>query len=430
MEDEAVKKHLCILVTAVVFFSASTFATNGLNLIGFGHESTMMGGADIAVARDSSALNSNPAGIALQDGRLLDIEFALVNTGGTEHEDTLNSAIPPANSPFYGAGFGFLDRTENSRLNWGFGLFGQGGVGIEYDALNTAFGTIDRVENTLLNAKLSTGLSYEVSDRLSLGLSLAMLYSDFDLSFFPDTSSFNPLAPQAAFFGIRSNNMTADGLSTKFGIRYMPDVRTTLAAVYTTQTVLDYAGNSLVADMTSTGLGKVKYRDVEITGRRQPQEIGFGIAHQAMDRLLLSVEVSWIDWSSAIDTATLTARRPDNALATPVLELGFVDEWNDQYVFAAGMAYNVSDRLVIRGGYNYGRNPIPSGNLTPLTPAVGERHLTAGAGYRAGEWEFSGGVQLDLRNSVTYTNPRLPFGADASESVEAWTLILAGTRRW
>ena len=53
--------------------SASAPASNGLNLIGFGTESVLMGGADVAVARDTLALNTNPAGLArirsLPDGR-------------------------------------------------------------------------------------------------------------------------------------------------------------------------------------------------------------------------------------------------------------------------------------------------------------------------------------------------------------------------
>ena len=35
-------------------------AGNGLSLIGFGSESVAMGGADAVVARDTTALNTNP----------------------------------------------------------------------------------------------------------------------------------------------------------------------------------------------------------------------------------------------------------------------------------------------------------------------------------------------------------------------------------
>jgi hypothetical protein len=48
------------------------FATNGINLIGFETESTLMGGADIAVARDASALNTNPAGLTQIHGQAFD----------------------------------------------------------------------------------------------------------------------------------------------------------------------------------------------------------------------------------------------------------------------------------------------------------------------------------------------------------------------
>jgi long-chain fatty acid transport protein len=38
-------------------------ASNGLTLIGTGTESVGMGGADVAVARDTTALSTNPAGL-------------------------------------------------------------------------------------------------------------------------------------------------------------------------------------------------------------------------------------------------------------------------------------------------------------------------------------------------------------------------------
>ena len=59
---------IAAVVACVLPFAA--MATNGLNLIGFGTESVAMGGADTAVARDTSALNTNPAGLGqLEIGR-------------------------------------------------------------------------------------------------------------------------------------------------------------------------------------------------------------------------------------------------------------------------------------------------------------------------------------------------------------------------
>ena len=48
-----------LILLAGLLLPAAAVATNGLNQIGFGTESVGMGGADIAVARDTSALNTN-----------------------------------------------------------------------------------------------------------------------------------------------------------------------------------------------------------------------------------------------------------------------------------------------------------------------------------------------------------------------------------
>ena len=61
-----------ILLALGLSASLPATATNGINLIGFGAESTLMGGADTAVARDTSALNTNPASLAKIQGHMFD----------------------------------------------------------------------------------------------------------------------------------------------------------------------------------------------------------------------------------------------------------------------------------------------------------------------------------------------------------------------
>lgn len=67
-------------------------AANGINLIGYGAKSTLMGGADTAVARDTSALNTNPAGLAQIKGKLFDGYGSLLRTTDLAHKDALNDA--------------------------------------------------------------------------------------------------------------------------------------------------------------------------------------------------------------------------------------------------------------------------------------------------------------------------------------------------
>ena len=67
---------------------STAHATNGINLIGFGAESTLMGGADVAVARDTSALNTNPAGLTQIKAPLADIFGSMLRTTDLVHKDS------------------------------------------------------------------------------------------------------------------------------------------------------------------------------------------------------------------------------------------------------------------------------------------------------------------------------------------------------
>ena len=62
----------------LVFVCFNVQATNGINLIGFGGESIGMAGADIAIARDTTALNTNPAGLYQIENKHFDL-YNVVN---------------------------------------------------------------------------------------------------------------------------------------------------------------------------------------------------------------------------------------------------------------------------------------------------------------------------------------------------------------
>jgi long-chain fatty acid transport protein len=187
----------------------------------------------------------------------------------------------------------------------------------------------------------------------------------------------------------------------------------------------------LEANLTAIGLGKVRYRDAKIEGLSQPREIGIGVALRPARSLLVALELNWMDWSSALKSATLTASNPDHPAAPPLLRNQSTLDWRDQYVFAIGAAYELDTQSVIRAGYNYGRNPIPGSTTNPLLAAISEQSVTLGYGRRLSRlWEVSTGVEYSLPNKVTYTNPELPFGLNAQERNEFVVFHLMLSRRW
>lgn len=406
-------------------------ASNGLNLIGFGAESMGMAGADLAVARDTSALNTNPAGLAQISGRLLDLNGAIAYVGGNRHRDDLGNDRSNSNDLAILSNMGYARQLEEGTpLTLGVALFAQGGTGNEFKDLDTAFGTRDDMSVLFRVARITPGTAWRVSDTLSLGASLVITYSDLEQEIFPDTSFRGP-TPETSFFGTRLTDMDDLGTGIKLGLMVKPNERLTLGAAYTSQVDIELDGGTLVADMTDLGLGKVTYNSVEASGLNQPQELGLGLAYQYSERLLLAAELNWIDWSKAVKRGRLTAANPSNPAAPANLELITTHNWNDQYVLALGLRYDIDSNRVVRVGYNYGKNPIPSSHLNPLLNTTAEHHLTLGMGWQVNPiWRVDGVFEWDIKNSITYTNDELPFGADAEEVGEAFALHFQMSRSW
>ena len=418
----------CLLAGLVL--PSNAVATNGLNQIGFGPESVGMGGADLAVARDTSALNTNPAGLVqIRDPRL-DLGFAVGDMGDIRHRDVFGNDVNNDNRYPRLGNTGYARRLESWPVTVGIGLFAQGGTGNAYRNLTTAFGTQDDLSILFRVARITPGFAWQVNDALSVGASLVGTYADLEQDFFPDTSLNNPSDPSRSFFGFRLRDMTDFNAGIKLGLMYKASDRLTLGAAYTSKVDINLRGEMIV-DFTGLGLGKVTYRDAGAKNIDQPEEFGIGAAFQASDRLLVSLEMTWINWSAAVTRGTTRASNPDNPAAPPVLENSIDYNWRDQYVFAVGAVYDWNAGLRLRAGYNYGRNPIPDASINPLLNTIDKQHLTAGFGYDLDNaWQVDGALEWSLRNSETYTNPELPFGPNAQATGETVALHLRLSRSW
>jgi len=279
--------------------------------------------------------------------------------------------------------------------------------------------------------KVTPSVAYRFGESLSLGVSLQVVYADIRQKVFPETSFFDPADSATPFFGSEVKEMNGFGFGAKLGALYKVNDRVTLGAVYTSKMNLPLRDGTVVANMSSVGLGKVTYRDARIDGMALPEEVGVGVSVRPVQPLLVAVKVAWIDWSGALETSTLHAANPDNPGAPSTLALPSTLNWRDQYVFAIGIAYDLTEKAILRAGYNYGRNPIPANSLNPLLAAITEHHATCGAGYTfSPKWQMSGAVEYAFNNAVTYDNPELPFGPGAEEENESIAAHVMLSTRW
>lgn len=414
-------------VTFVVFLvgllPSIALATNGLNMIGFGAESVAMGGADVAVARDTSALNTNPAGLSNIGNQALDLFSAVAYALDVSHADSFGNNAPVDNKLIGLGGMGYARRFEGIPLVVGIGLFAQGGAGSVYKDLATPFGGRDELSSLFRIAKLSFGGAWQPDERLSLGASLALVYGDIQQKVFPQTSV-------AGFSGYEIEGPHSLKPGLKIGAQYRPRPDLTLGATYTTATDLPLAGGHLTVNLFAQGLGKVTYSDVRLTGLSLPQEVALGLAWQVNEPLLLAFKLAWLDWSDALKSSRLTARNPDNPAApTEIIGVSTLN-WRDQYVLALGMDYALDARTQLLAGYNYGRNPVPAEHTQPLLAATAEHHVTFGVERLGeGDWRETFAVEYQPGNTVRYVNPELPFGASEERNRNV-ALYFMLSRRW
>jgi long-chain fatty acid transport protein len=412
-------------VLTLAITGTAAHATNGINLIGFGAESSLMAGADVAVARDTSALNTNPAGLTQIKAPLLDMFGSILRTTDLVHKDPRNEEHASNRYTPLGGG-GYARPIEDTSCTAGIGFFAQGGAGGVFDKLRTPFGNRDDLSSLFGIAKVIPGIGCEVNEKLSIGASLNLVYASIEQDSFSNTSV--NLGGGSIFPGYKLEDASAIRTGFKLGMQYRVTPTLTLAAAYTEKTELPMTGGTLVADYSAIGLGKVKYSDASVKGFALPREVAVGLAFKPTDEWLLSFKLNWLNWDDAINDVKLRATRPNNAAAPAEYGSTNPADWKNQWVIATGVAYKWDDRTTLYAGHNYGKNPIPRENSSPLLAGILEHHLTFGAARKLNQqWLATGGVEWMLPVSVKYNSALL---GDSEIRNEAVVLHFMLSRRW
>lgn len=420
-----------LLLLGVMALSRPAPANNGIVLIGTGAESVGMGGADVAVARDTTALSTNPAGLSQLPGWAHDGFFATAFALDVAHADQFGNDQQFDNWAAPIGGAGLSKRIDGTGATLGIGLFAQAGAGSVYNGLNTPFGGTDTLRAQFGVLKVTPGIAWQASEHLALGAAVNIHYASLQQRVFPNTSFLDAADSTRFFFGTEIDDAWSVRVGVKVGALYKPRSDLSLGLTYSPQMAIPFDNGELVVNMSAAGLGRVTYRDVELRGLALPEEVAAGVAWQATPKLLVAVDLMWLNYSRAMQTQTLTASNPSNPLAPPTIASTSSLGWHDQTVIAAGVAYATDDMTNLYGGVNYGRNPIPSQTLNPLLATIGELHLTAGLAKELGDgWRVSGALEYLAPKRVTYDNPELPFGRGAQERTSYLAIVFMLSRRW
>ncbi len=379
--------------------------TNGIEGNGTGARSMALGGADVAWANDPlGAMAANPAGLSSLDAAELNIgaEAGLLNghfnkpgVSSGDLDDTLRAfpvgaiAYPFEKLPVTIG----LSVTPDSTLlaDWHYAdpVGGLGG--------KTSYGYQDDKSEILL-LRTALGASVKINSRLSFGVSAGLLYNENRLI---TPYIFQNLSPAGdmKYDGAKTLlnlHTTGFGWNAMAGLLFQATTNLQFGLSYKSAATVRTTGDASGDPYAQFGVqpGPLAFHYNAGVKNKFPQEISAGASWKFHPKWRAVAQVDWINWSDAFDSLPVSLTDGSNSKVNGVLGSSFSDRiplnWNDEFVYRAGLEYDLTDNLALRVGYAYGQSPVPDSTLLPMTAAIMEHTITAGVGYH---WHW---LQVDL----------------------------------
>lgn len=429
------RKTQLLLALTAIGFAGSVFATNGMNLEGYGPIAAGMGGASMAYDNGNAAVMNNPATLGLAaDGSRLDVAIGMLGP-----DVNMVGGLESGGDSYYMPAVGWT--RKNNGLTYGAAMFAQGGMGTEF-----AMGMDGLPERSELGVgRLILPLAYNVNPDLVVGGSLDYVWAMLDLRMaMPLASMAGLITPTGmgngtlmgalgGMMGAGYDNARLDfsdgsdytgkakgtGFAGKLGFTYKATPTVTIGGTYHSKTSLgDLETGTTGATMvvtdtvnpTQTVPGKITVVDFQ-----WPETYGIGIAVQATPSLMIAADVKHIGWKDVMKNFTMTYSAMGDSIT-----FALPQNWDDQTVFQIGGAYKMNDKLTLRAGANLADNPIPSATLHYLFPAIVKEHYTLGLGYAV---DKSSDVNFSLQHAPEVKQTNSTFGYTVTHSQTSWQLM-------
>jgi len=379
--------------------AALTIATPGLATVGYfahgyGTQSKGMGGAGVGFPSSSITPATNPAGLAFVSARV-DLGAALfspdrrytVSGAPSGYQGTMGLAAGSVVSgsknfavPTMGAAWEFGPETRV-----GLALFGNGGMNTDYPG-STFYGGKTGVD--LQQAFVMPTYARLFAGKHAFGISPIFAYQTFEAR---GLAAFSAMSSNAACLSNRGHD-TSHGFGARVGYLGQLTPRFAIGAGFQSRLAMskfnDYCG--LFAEDGSFDI---------------PMNWTAGVAGKPLSALTLAADVQEIYYSDVNSVGN--AMLPNLGLAQLGQTNGAGFGWRDMTIVKLGAEYAMSPALTVRGGYAYGRQPIPKSEvmMNILAPGVMEQHATLGATRSFGRTALSVAVTRAFTKSVEGANP-------------------------
>jgi long-chain fatty acid transport protein len=378
--NKIVSRVLPVVIASLMIVS-SAFATDGYFLTGYGTKQQGQGGAGVAKPGDSLAGATNPAGLILVGNRF-DIGLTLFRPN---RSSTITSNLGGANGAYDANRVTNFELPElgyslryRPNLALGVAIYGNGGLNTSYKTpiplLGTTRGGVDMDQ-----VFISPTLAYKAGAHNSFGIAANIAIQRFaseGVQYVEGISS----APTFV-----SNNGYSYSSGGGVRVGWLGELNKALSVGAT------YQSRTYVSKFSRySGLF------AEHGGFDIPANFAGGAAVKLGSKATLLFDEERILYGSVKSIANpLASASPLGADNGP----GF--GWHDINVSKAGVDYDVSPALTLRGGYNHGGAPFDSSQtfFNLLAPAVTKDHLHLGA-----TWTNASGKEISFAYIHAFNN--------------------------
>ncbi len=372
------KKNISVLV-AILLIATSTqhLTASGFTTFEIGARAAALAGAFAAYVDDASAIYYNPAGIAFLKGIRAKTNISFSNK-------TTTASFPVSGDNYESGllfikGAHFLSWNLFDRLSLGIGLFNP------YIAQTKWIVENPYSYETKYNVYyIRPVVAFKLLNGLSIGFGL-----DFVISTLIWTHTYEwyqgiygPYTANSRYdgkgngLGFTAGFLWKIGNKFQFGGRYQHKVDTNLSGKHLYQKVYKYPVSSVTSIITL------------------PSELAFGLKYVPIDKLALCFDFQWSRWSETKGWEFQFDRAKDNR------DSDFYDNWGNflnntiehgnQYAklrlrdtlnLKFGLEYRLNDKFALRAGYSHQPSAVDEGAILLIDPDLDRNIISLGFGY-------------------------------------------------
>jgi long-chain fatty acid transport protein len=372
----------CLALLAALCLSPLVAMADGLIRDGVGPISTGRGGANQGFADNSAIILDNPGAMVNVSGSglaELGVDTSIPSVRFTNPLNDVQSATRPLPGPV----LGLIKKTEDEQWAVGVGVFAPAGFGASYGEMNQALLGPQLYRSVGAMGKILPGVAYRVNERLSVGLTVGLAFSDIGIK--------GPYFLQTGPFSGSPSTISLIGFGTaptgSVGMQYQLADDTVIGATYTEQTnfKLHGATNATLFNPGFPG-GTLSSHFDTITQMCWPRSVAVGLKHDLCPHRRIGLDVIWYDWAHAFDSVGLTMTNPTNPLVPVILGTSTIRDqlplnWRDSVAMRLGYEWMTDDLQTWRVGYVYHGAPAPDSTLNPFLDGILKHGVSVGYSY-------------------------------------------------